>query len=102
VIGSTDPSYKDPQLPPLLRMDMLLDPPQSSVPWSCQRSIAADWTLESNNLQSALRQHRRGTAGAVAIGNDRVMVTALWSEVVSWPTANDKTDCMVDPQERHK
>jgi len=28
VIGSTDPSYKDPLLPPLLRMDMLLDPPQ--------------------------------------------------------------------------
>jgi len=28
VIGSTDPSYKDPLLHPLLRMDMLLDPPQ--------------------------------------------------------------------------
>jgi len=28
VIGSTDPSYKDPLLPLLLRMDMLLDPPQ--------------------------------------------------------------------------
>ena len=67
----------------------------SSVPWSCERSIPADWTLESNNPQSALRQHRRGTAGAGGIGSDRVTVTALWSEVVSWSTASYKTDCVV-------
>ena len=27
MVGSTDPSYKDPLLPPLLRMDIILDPP---------------------------------------------------------------------------
>jgi hypothetical protein len=74
----------------------------SSFPWSCERSIPADWTLESNNLQLALRQHWQGTAGAVAIPSDRVEVTALWSEVVSWSTANDKTDCVVEPRKRHK
>jgi hypothetical protein len=74
----------------------------SSAPCSCERSIPADWTLESNNPQSALRQHRRGTGGAVAIPSDRVMMTALWSEVVSWSTASDRTDCVVEPRERHK
>ena len=37
MIGSTDPSYKDPLLPPLLRMDMLLDPPHS--PAECNYEI---------------------------------------------------------------
>ena len=27
---------------------------------------------------------------------------ALWSEVVSWSTASVRTDCVVDPREKHK
>jgi len=74
----------------------------SSVPWSYERSILVDWIIESNFPQSALRQHRRGTVGAIGVGSDRTTVTALWSQVVSWSTARDKMDCVVEPRERHK
>jgi len=30
------------------------------------------------------------------------MLTALWSEVVSWSTVNAKIDCVTDPREIHK
>jgi len=64
----------------------------SSIPWRSERSILADWIHKSNIFQSALRQHRHETAGAVAVGSERVTVTALWSEVVSWFTASARID----------
>ena len=74
----------------------------SSAPWRFERSLLADWIRKSNIFQSALRQHRHGTAGAIAVGSDRVTVTALWSEVVSWFTASARIDCVTDPRERHR
>src|SRR3978361_1262027 len=74
----------------------------SSVPWSCERSIFADRILELNVSQSALCQHRRGMVGDGVDGRERVMITALWSEVVSWSTASVKIECVGEPREKHK
>ena len=74
----------------------------SSVPWSCERSIFADWILELNVSQLALGQHRWGIVGARVDGRDRVMITALWSEVVSWSTASVRMDCVGEPREKYK
>ena len=74
----------------------------SSIPWSCKRSIFADQILKLNVSQLALGQHWRGMVGARVDGRDRVMMTALWSEVVSWSTASVKMDCVGEPREKHK
>jgi len=74
----------------------------SSVPRSGERSIFADRILELNISQLALSQHWWGMVGARADGRDRVMMTALWSEVVSWSTTSVKMDCVGKPQEKHK
>jgi hypothetical protein len=40
--------------------------------------------------------------GAMVDGRERVMITALWSEVVSWSTASVKMECVGEPREKHK